>query len=122
MNKTTKIKVCVIDPFVREVTSFEMSLTVDGITKTIGAGCDLFELVRLDGVTNLLVDEEGLFSGHAEIKKVKYGTMLSGYKQPIFGRIIVCGNNKKDPTDFGSTNLSTQGVRNLITGWVTGTV
>jgi hypothetical protein len=120
--KTTSIKVVVIDPYVRTVGTMEIPLTVKSITNTIGSKCELFELVRLDGMTNLLVDEEGLFTGHAEISGTKYGTMITGYKQPLFGRIIVCGNDPKDPTNFGSTKLSADGVRRIVSGWVQGTV
>lgn len=117
--KATSIKVIVINPYDRTIYPVVMKNDLNGIYKTLGHGAELFEIIRVDGISDILVDEEGLFPGHCENGQgVKCGFKLRSRNYPIFGTGIVVSHNKSG--DFTSTSLSAEGVRMMVEGWVQG--
>lgn len=114
--KPKSIRVILIDPFKRSIEERHMDGTLDSIYDLIG--CELFEPIRLDGLTQFLVDEEGALTGRASVDGIKHGFVVKGLKFLIYGRALVVGaTNKKG--DMTSTPFSEDGVRQMITHWFT---
>lgn len=112
-----KIKAVIIDPYEMAIKETEIDNKLEAYYEAIGYGCELIEVFNIDNFTDLIIDEEGLFEGHAEDDNGdKKGFILRGYKKPLFGKAIVVGRKGEN---FISTNLNRDGVYNMLGGWIT---
>ena len=113
--KPKSIKVVVIDPFKHEIEEKYMDGTLQSIYDLID--CELFEVIRIDGFTELYVDEEARMYGKAMMDDMKHGFMIRPFTYPIFGRALVVGTPDKKGEMTG-THLTAAGVRMMLSHWV----
>jgi hypothetical protein len=108
--KPKSIKVILICPMTKTIEEKFIDGSLESIYNLIG--CDLFEVVNVDGFTDIYVDEEGA------INNTKSGFVLNGKSQPIFGRGLVVGTPDKKG-NMTPTNLTPEGAKNMISHWFT---
>lgn len=70
--------------------------------------CDMFEVVRIDGVNDIYVDEEGLLKLNEDTKFFMYGE----YPQPIVGHGLIMGHDSKGNSI--STTLTIEEVKEKV--------
>jgi hypothetical protein len=106
--KPKSIKVILICPMTKTITEQFIDGSLESIYNLIG--CDLFEVVNIDGFTDVYVDEEGA------INNTKSGFVLNGINTTLFGRGMVVGTPDKKG-NMTSTNLNPEGVKKMISHW-----